>query len=55
MSGKIVVSQTLYSAAKRDLEKKRRKVAKENAELDEMEASFKMLAPVNLKKAKPKK
>lgn len=37
------VSKTLHSAMKRDLEKKRKRVAKEVAKLKELEATFKSM------------
>ena len=39
----VMVSKTVYGAVKRDLEKKRKKVAKETRELKDMEASFKQM------------
>ena len=46
----VLVSKTIYSAMKRDIEKKRKKVAKENAELKGMEASFKQMKLMKLSK-----
>lgn len=39
----VMVSKTIYSAMKRDLDKKRKKVAKEQNELKAMEDSFKQM------------
>lgn len=44
----VLVSKTIYSAMKRDLAKKRAKVAKEAAELKGMEASFKQIKLMKL-------
>lgn len=42
----VLVSKTIYSAMKRDVVKKRAKVAKEIAQLKGMEATFKMMKVV---------
>lgn len=44
------VSTTIYSAMKRDIEKKRKKVAKEVSELKAMESSFKQFKSMKLSK-----
>jgi len=46
----ITVSKTVHSAMKRDLEKKRKRVAKEINELKQMEAAFKSVKPIKLGK-----
>lgn len=46
----VLVSKTIYSAMKRDIEKKRNKVAKETVELKGLEASFKQMKVVKLSK-----
>ena len=42
----VIVSKTIYSAMKKDVIKKRAKVAKEAAQLKGMEATFKMMKVV---------
>lgn len=44
------VSKSIHSAMKRDLEKKRKKVAKETFELKQLEATFKSVKIVKLSK-----
>ncbi len=39
----MIVSKTIHSAMKRDVEKKRKKVAKELSQLKQMEATFKQM------------
>ena len=39
----MIVSKTIHSAMKRDVEKKRKKVDKETKQLKEMEATFKQM------------
>lgn len=46
----IGVSKTVYSAIKKGVEKKRKKVAKEVAELKEMEDSLKQVRVLKLSK-----
>lgn len=54
MSGGMVVSQTVYSILKRDLEKKRKNHAKLTAELKALEASFSKIEVVNLRPRRKK-
>lgn len=44
----IVVSKTIFSAMKRDIEKKRKKVANEVAALKEMEKTFSQMKVAKL-------
>lgn len=46
----VMVSKTVYSMMKRDIEKKRARAAKEVKQLKEMEASFKHMKVVKLTK-----
>lgn len=45
----VMVSKTIHSAMKRDVEKKRKKVAKETSELKSMEASFSQMKVIKIK------
>lgn len=46
----VLVSKTIYSAMRRDIEKKRKKVAKEVTQLKAMEESFKQFKVATLSK-----
>lgn len=46
----VLVSKGIYSAMKRDITKKRAKVAKEASQLKEMENSFKQMKVIKLAK-----
>ncbi len=46
----VMVSKTVYSMMKRDIEKKRLKVSKEQKQLKDMEASFKQMKVAKLSK-----
>ncbi len=46
----VIVSKTVYSMMKRDIEKKRAKVDKEQKQLKEMETTFKLMKVQKLSK-----